>query len=246
MSRILKIKTKKIKLNEFSFLPSLITAGNAILGFLSIVHTFNKHYHKAAFFIILALLFDFFDGKIARHFKITSEFGLQLDSLADVISFGVAPSILAYSWCLKQLDIFSIIITSVYVLSGIMRLARFNISNLSKDNNNKFSLGLTISLAAGSISSIILLNPASVDSKNFALLIGFWILFISFLMTSKIKFRTYKEISLKPKNLFILLLDIALIFSLVLFTYYTILLFIILHIFFNLFNAVKIQFSYEK
>src|SRR5881628_97628 len=108
-------------------IPSLFTTGNLICGFFSIISTFNGHYLQAAVFIILAHLLDGVDGSVARLTKTTSQFGIEFDSLADLVSFGVAPAILAYYWALVPWGTWGWLAACLYVVCGALRLARFNV-----------------------------------------------------------------------------------------------------------------------
>ena len=107
-------------------IPSLFTTGNVFCGFYSFIAALNENYNLAAWAIILAILFDILDGRIARMTKTTSAFGMQYDSLADVISFGMAPAFLCYSWILKPFDRIGWMAAFLFLLCAALRLARFN------------------------------------------------------------------------------------------------------------------------
>jgi CDP-diacylglycerol--serine O-phosphatidyltransferase len=108
-------------------IPSLFTAGNIMCGFFSIVSTFNGQYTQAALFIIFAHLLDGVDGYAARLTKTTSQFGIEFDSLADVVSFGVAPAVLVYFWALVPWGNWGWLAACTYVVCGALRLSRFNV-----------------------------------------------------------------------------------------------------------------------
>ncbi len=231
--KTVKKRRKRIKI-EFYFLPSLVTAGNAVFGFLSIVYTLKEKYYFAALFIFFAALFDFFDGRIARALKVSSEFGTELDSLADTISFGVAPALLIYSWGLRELEPFSIVIASIFVLGGIIRLARFNVIHLNNPESNSTYSGLPIPMAASALYSFVLIHPTPINSKAFTLFLGFWVILFAYFMTSKIKFRSFKDIGMKTKNIFPLLFSSIVILGLVYYTGYTIAIVLYLYLGYNL------------
>jgi CDP-diacylglycerol--serine O-phosphatidyltransferase len=136
-------------------IPSLFTAGNIMCGFFSLVSTFNGQYTQAALFIIFAHLLDGVDGYAARLTKTTSQFGIEFDSLADVVSFGVAPAVLVYFWALVPWGNWGWLAACTYVVCGALRLSRFNIQ-ASTPAKGHF-IGLPIPAAAEMIVSTIFL-----------------------------------------------------------------------------------------
>ncbi|WP_102691256.1 CDP-diacylglycerol--serine O-phosphatidyltransferase [Rummeliibacillus pycnus] len=135
---------KKMK----THLANLITIGNISFGGASIMSTINESYNYAVLFIFIAAFLDRYDGKIARKFNQESELGKQLDSMSDIISFGVAPALLMYEMTLKDYGTIGMIVTVLYIACGAFRLARFNIT----ESNGYFS-GLPIT-AAGAILTV--------------------------------------------------------------------------------------------
>jgi len=136
-------------------IPSLFTAGNLMCGFFSILSTFNGEYVQAALFIILAHLLDGVDGYAARLTKTTSQFGVEFDSLADVVSFGVAPAILVYYWALVPWRTWGWLAACTYVVCGALRLSRFNVQ--SRGIGKSHFVGLPIPAAAETITSTVLM-----------------------------------------------------------------------------------------
>jgi CDP-diacylglycerol--serine O-phosphatidyltransferase len=132
-------------------IPSLFTAGNLMCGFFSIISTFNGDYKQAALFIIFAHLLDGVDGYAARLTRTTSQFGVEFDSLADVVSFGVAPAILVYYWALVPWGTWGWLAACTYVICGALRLSRFNVQahGIAKSH----FVGLPIPAAAETINS---------------------------------------------------------------------------------------------
>ena len=108
-----------------SLIPNLLTSANLVLGFCSILSTYNANYTWSTVFILLALVADGLDGRAARFFGVSSEIGKEMDSLCDLVSFGVAPAFLAYTYCLKDLDYFGWAVAIAFALCGAWRLARF-------------------------------------------------------------------------------------------------------------------------
>jgi CDP-diacylglycerol---serine O-phosphatidyltransferase len=107
-------------------IPNLFTTGNLFCGVFAILSVFNANYMAAAIAILVAMIFDVLDGKSARLTNSTSHFGLEYDSLSDVVSFGVAPGLLIYSWALSGQGTFGVAVMFAYVAMGAVRLARFN------------------------------------------------------------------------------------------------------------------------
>src|SRR5580765_7483438 len=162
-------RTKRRRMRErpnlqsgLSIIPSLFTIGNIFAGCYSIISALKGNFDNAAIAIGIGAVLDGLDGRIARLTKTTSEFGLELDSLADVVTFGVAPAILAFSWGLgsfegstgdafKHVTQFGWFATFAFVLCGALRLARFNLqSKKPADTTSKrFFVGLPIPAAAG-------------------------------------------------------------------------------------------------
>ncbi|MFJ8262241.1 CDP-diacylglycerol--serine O-phosphatidyltransferase [Rummeliibacillus sp. NPDC094406] len=146
MFLIQKVDTtiKKMK----SHLANLITIGNISFGGASIMATINESYNNAVLFIFIAAFLDRYDGKIARKFNQESELGKQLDSMSDIISFGVAPALLMYEMTLKDYGTIGMIVAVLYIACGAFRLARFNITE-----SNGYFCGLPIT-AAGAILTV--------------------------------------------------------------------------------------------
>ncbi|MDH5174685.1 MAG: CDP-diacylglycerol--serine O-phosphatidyltransferase, partial [Elusimicrobiota bacterium] len=114
------------------FVPGLFTLGNAGLGFYSIISSIERNFTSSAWAILLAVILDVFDGRIARLTRSTSRFGLEFDSLADLISFGLAPSILIYQVVLRDIK-GGVLVAFLFVIAGVLRLARFNVKVVEKD-----------------------------------------------------------------------------------------------------------------
>lgn len=182
---------------KFIFVPSLFTALNMFSGFLAILNAMNEAYIQSAWFIILAAIFDSLDGAIARLTKSASEFGVELDSLADVISFGVAPSILVYKFYLHELGQIGIFLSSILMIFGAMRLARFNVELVGFEKD--VFKGLPIPSSAGTIASYIILfynsETGMSNIQKYALIP--MVISLSLLMVSSIKYDTIPKFSFK-------------------------------------------------
>jgi len=140
------VKTQKNRINFLYVLPNLFTASSIFLGILSIINASQGHFQKAAWFIVVSSVFDALDGRVARITNTTSRFGEEFDSLADVIAFGVAPAFLLYFDYAKEYGKFGVLIISLYVIFGAIRLARFNI--IKTDTEPNVFIGLPIPAGA--------------------------------------------------------------------------------------------------
>jgi len=151
-----RMRSDQLKKGVF-LIPSLFTAGNLMCGFFSIIVAFHGEYVNAALLILLANVFDGVDGYVARLTRSTSQFGIEFDSLADVVSFGVAPAVLVYLWALVPWGNWGWLAASTYVVCGALRLSRFNVQAQGAAKNH--FVGLPIPAAAQMItSSVILYN----------------------------------------------------------------------------------------
>ena len=136
-------------------LPNLFTTGGLFSGFYGIVATMNGDYKTAAWFILIAAVFDTLDGKVARMTNTTSNFGVEYDSLTDLVAFGVAPGLLMYSWALKPFGKLGWLAAFLYVVCGALRLARFNVQVETVES--KRFIGLPIPAAACMVAACVLL-----------------------------------------------------------------------------------------
>jgi len=184
-------------------LPSIITVGNLFCGYASIVHAMRGDYVGAAPYIGFAIVLDMLDGRIARMTGTTSAFGLELDSLADMVSFGLAPAVLVFGWGMSGLGKFGWAAGFVYVAATAMRLARFNIQSPGQADKRYF-LGMPSPPAAGVPASTVFLLadphnglPAMFSSPVFRGWISAVVMILpALLMVSTIRFRSFKTIDL--------------------------------------------------
>ncbi len=210
---------KKFKISR-SVIPNSFTAMNAFCGFTSMVYSRENDFQLAAVFIIIAAIFDALDGIMARLTKSSSQFGVELDSLADVVSFGAAPSFLIYSSFFFDYEYkwLGIVISSLPLICGALRLARFNVQ-LTGFDKSSFS-GLPIPFQAFALSSYVMIyySPESGFREPYINFIVPLVLFLSALMVSRIKFNTLPKFSKKgvqSQPLYYLFLVIALILAIV-------------------------------
>ena len=194
-------------------LPSLMTLGNLFCGYACIVYAMRGEYETAAPFIGIAMILDALDGRIARMTGTSSAFGLEFDSLADVISFGMAPAILTFSWGLTSLGRWGWAAGFIYVTAAAMRLARFNVQTGTGDK--KYFVGMPSPAAAAIPASTIYAYPAGFQHPIGAIPALTLVLLPGFLMVSTIKFRSFKNLDLQARRPYTLLIAIALFFALV-------------------------------
>ncbi len=177
--------------------PTLFTVLNMFSGFLAITHTSEGKFVDACYFILLAGVFDSLDGVMARLTRSSSQFGVEIDSLSDVVSFGAAPAFLVYKLHLFQFNSVGIIISSLLVILGGIRLARFNVQLVGFDKN--YFTGLPIPACAIAVVSFILtfnvdgVRLEGITAELFAPLV----VILSLLMVSKIKYDTLPKFSSK-------------------------------------------------
>ena len=182
-------------------LPSIFTLGNIFCGFYAIISVLNNHFQAAAIAIILAGIFDALDGRVARMTNTCSRFGVEFDSLADLISFGLAPGILIYIWALKPFGRIGWLASFLYVVCGALRLARFNCQVHTSES--KSFTGLPIPAAAATISSFIIINQLiMVSDERKPIWIAILAYTLAFLMVSTIRYRSLKQLNLKEKKPF--------------------------------------------
>ena len=173
-----------------AMIPNAVTALNLFFGMLSIISTYEGDYFYASIFILLALIADGLDGRIARALGASSEFGKEMDSLCDLGSFGIAPAFLAYSFCLHNFGNLGKAAAIIFALCGMWRLARFNVST---DVVHGFFMGLAIP-AGGCIvaTTTLLFNEINVQPENFGMVYPITIIIVAYLMVSHVHYPNFK------------------------------------------------------
>lgn len=182
-------------------LPNLFTTGSLFAGFYGIVSTLNGNYLTAAWFILIASVFDGLDGKVARLTGTVSKFGVEYDSLADLVAFGVAPGLLMYSWALKPFGKLGWLAAFLYVVCGALRLARFNVQVTTVES--KRFVGLPIPAAASMVAAcVILLHHlgGTGEIKKVSVLILIYVL--AMLMVSNFRYYSFKDPELVKRQPF--------------------------------------------
>ncbi len=192
-------------------LPNLFTTGSLFAGFYGIIATMHGNFVIAAWFILVSSIFDGLDGKVARLTGTTSRFGVEYDSLADLVAFGVAPGLLMYAWALKPFGKLGWLAAFLYVVCGALRLARFNVQ-VDTVESKRF-LGLPIPAAAGMVATSVLLfyhlgGTGTIRKVSVLLLIYV----LALLMVSNVRYYSFKDPGLVKRQPFgFLVLSIFLI-----------------------------------
>ena len=201
--------------NRFYALPSMLTCTSLFSGFYSIVASINGEFKTAAVAILVAGIFDALDGRVARLTGSTSNFGMQLDSLCDMVSFGVAPALLAYLWALIPYGRYGWLAAFLYVATTALRLARFNSMAEDPENSNHDFVGLPCPAAAGAISTMVMFfhyMGATETVKHLAILLLVYLL--SYLMISSHRYLSFKKVKIPKEKRFQAVVGMVLVLAL--------------------------------
>jgi CDP-diacylglycerol--serine O-phosphatidyltransferase len=188
-------------MKKIYLVPNFITTANLFSGFYSVVASTHRDFAVASWAIVAAGIFDMLDGRIARLAKATSQFGVEYDSLSDLLSFGVAPAILLYQWALEPYDRLGWLGAFLFLTCGAFRLARFNVNTQNQPKN--YFQGLPIPLAAGMVATFVLFSQAiQWDTANQSSLVLVLTFGLSGLMVSTVPFPSFKELNWRSKATF--------------------------------------------
>jgi CDP-diacylglycerol--serine O-phosphatidyltransferase len=190
-----------MKIRKLMFvLPNLFTVSSIFCGFYAVTlcsgQATASQLYQAALSIFFAIFFDGFDGRVARLTKTQSDFGVELDSLADVCSFGIAPALLVYKWSLQPLGFWGLFIAFAFAACGAMRLARFNVlAHRNHASSSRYFVGLPIPLAAGMVISLVIAHHLVHGDAPMAAHVPIAIVVagLALLMVSTIRYRTFKD-----------------------------------------------------
>ncbi len=213
---------------SLSIIPSLFTIGNIFCGYYSVISTLRGNWDYAAILVGVGYILDGLDGRIARLTKTASDFGVQLDSLADVITFGVAPAVLAFSWgfgasegiegsVAKHVHQLGSLASFAFVVCGALRLARFNLQAKKppEASSKRYFVGLPIPAAAGLLVAVVHFFKTPTLMIGSALLWSFLILLLAFLMISTVRYSSFKEFDVKKARPSLALFVTAMLISLI-------------------------------
>lgn len=194
----MKSTSPPTKKNVIYFLPNLFTTANLFCGFYSIVASLQDSFLEAAFAIVVAGIFDILDGRVARLTKVHSKFGEEYDSLADLVSFGLAPTLMIYLWSLESFGRIGWLVSFAFVACGALRLARFNTKTVVPEK--RYFEGLPIPVAAYTLvfTTFLFYEMMLEESRNvFNLILP---VVLAILMVSNIKYRSFKDLDLKNRK----------------------------------------------
>ena len=207
-------ETSKSPSKGLYLLPNLFTTSALFAGFYAISGAINEHFEIAVVAIFIAMVLDGLDGRVARMTNTQSEFGAQYDSLADLVSFGVAPAAVAYSWGLSSLGKFGWMVAFVFATCGALRLARFNVQHNTADK--RYFQGLASPAAAALVAGYIWLmedHQLSGTAANIGLLSV--TLVAGLLMVSNIRYHSFKELNFTGKVPFVVAVIVMLVLALI-------------------------------
>jgi CDP-diacylglycerol---serine O-phosphatidyltransferase len=197
--------------------PATITSLGLLAGFYSLISSINAHFELAAVMIAVAFICDGLDGRIARVSRTSSQFGIEYDSLSDVVAFGCAPAALIYSWALKPLGAFAIVISGLYVVGAALRLARFNVQTGSIDKRR--FVGLPVPGAATMIAGTVLAYSyfELKSPRMLCVLAAPATLALAGLMVSRVPYPSFKGIDLQKHSQVEILLGVLVVIAAMLF-----------------------------
>jgi CDP-diacylglycerol--serine O-phosphatidyltransferase len=178
---------------SFYILPNLFTTASLFLGFLGIIWTSAGHYDRVALLIIFGMFMDGLDGKVARLTNTSTEFGIQYDSLADLVTFGVAPAFLMYNFALHNFGRAGIAVAFLFVVCAALRLARFNVT--TSPSNKRFFSGLPSPPAGCTLGCFVFFSPLLPSAMQDAIpwVCLFYTAMVALLMVSNIRYASFKE-----------------------------------------------------
>lgn len=195
-------------------LPNLLTTAGLFSGFYAIVASMNGDFQQAAVAIFVAMIFDGLDGRVARLTNTQSEFGAEYDSMADIVSFGVAPALVAYNWALHDLGKLGWLAAFIFVAGGALRLARFNAALSTADSN--YFQGLAIPSGAAIVAGMVWVGARyDITPESVAWLVALLTIAAGLLMVSNFKYHSFKDVDWRGKVNFVVILLIVLGFVVV-------------------------------
>ncbi|MFC0446337.1 CDP-diacylglycerol--serine O-phosphatidyltransferase [Pseudidiomarina halophila] len=195
-------------------LPNLLTTAGLFSGFFAIVASMNNQFESAAIAIFIAMVFDGLDGRVARMTNTQSDFGAEYDSMADIVSFGMAPALVMYNWALSDLGKFGWLAAFIFVAGGALRLARFNTNLGSSDK--RFFQGLAIPSAAAIVSGLVWVGSKyEVDPDSISYLAAILTICAGLLMVSNFRYHSFKDVDWRGRVSFVVILAVVLAFVIV-------------------------------
>lgn len=200
MSDELERQVETLPQRGIYLLPNLFTTAALFAGFYAIVAAMKGHFEIAAIAILIAMIADSLDGRVARLTQTTTQFGAQYDSLSDMAAFGIAPSLVMYSWSLSSLGKLGWLAAFLYTAATALRLARFN----TQASDKQYFQGLPCPAAAAVLASTMWMGAGwEIPGKTIAILIGILTVFLAAMMVSRVRYYSFKSIDFKGKVRFI-------------------------------------------
>lgn len=195
-------------------LPNLLTTAGLFSGFFAIVASMNNQFESAAVAIFIAMVFDGLDGRVARMTNTQSDFGAEYDSMADIVSFGMAPALVMYNWALSDLGKFGWLAAFIFVAGGALRLARFN-TNLGTSDKRYFQ-GLAIPSAAAIVSGLVWVGSKyEIEASSISYLAAIITICAGLLMVSNFRYHSFKDVDWRGRVPFVVILAVVLAFVVV-------------------------------
>ena len=208
-----KITSETLQKRNFYLLPNLFTIGALFAGFYAIVSALSGAFDHASIAIFIAMIMDSLDGRVARLTHTTTPFGAELDSLADMVAFGVAPALVVYSWTLYSLGKVGWLAAFIYAAAVALRLARFN---TQESKSKRYFTGLPCPAAAAVIAGLIWASKAQTLLSSFAnIIVAVIVIALAVLMVSNLGFRSFKDFDFKNDISFFVILEVVLILVLI-------------------------------
>jgi CDP-diacylglycerol--serine O-phosphatidyltransferase len=204
---------KRVRRRGVYLLPNLFTTGALFAGFYAIIAATQGFFESASIALFVAMFLDGLDGRVARLTNTSSEFGVQYDSMSDLVSFGVAPALLMYNWSLVYLDKFGYAVAFVFVACAALRLARFNAQVNLVDK--RYFIGLASPTAAAVLAAMVWVGHDMPLSTGFAAVTAGVTLGVALLMVSNVKYQSLKSIDMKGRVPFVFILALVMIFTIV-------------------------------
>ncbi len=205
---------KKVRHRGIYLLPNLFTTAALFSGFYAIVSAMNGNFSHAAIAIFVAMVLDGLDGRVARLTNTQSAFGAEYDSLSDMVAFGVAPALVAFTWALDGMGKVGWIFAFIYVAGAALRLARFNTHIGSADK--RYFTGLASPSAAGLVAGMVwALSDFGIEGQDIAWLVGILTALGGLLMVSNVRYYSFKDLDMRGRVPFFVILLVVLIFAVI-------------------------------
>lgn len=205
---------KKVRHRGIFLLPNLFTTAALFSGFYAIVSAMNGNFSHSAIAIFVAMVLDGLDGRVARLTNTQSAFGAEYDSLSDMVAFGVAPALVAFTWALDGMGKVGWVFAFIYVAGAALRLARFN-THIGSDDKRYFT-GMASPSAAGLVAGMVWsLSDFGIEGQDIAWLVGILTAMGGLLMVSNVRYYSFKDLDMRGRVPFFVILLVVLVFAII-------------------------------